>query len=172
MIFGSQPSVRVCRPSFALCKQNGNGKRARRASHRRECESFDAIFRLWENLQRVEFGAGRERVVDPMCSVRREPFCETLDDARAAVGHELCALGRKPGDKPLIDRLELAEAQPSDLDVASAKRGEARRDIADDFDRGHRSCAVWSRAIAGDFKRCRRHVRSGEDVRRSPGHVV
>ena len=144
--------VAVLAPARALREQQPDGERACRARERGQRERLDAVRRLGEEFQRVKRCARCVWIVDPVRAMRREPFGKLLDDAGAAMRHELGALGGKPRDKSVVDSIEVPQGEPADRHIASAERLEACRHIADHLDHGHSARAVGRGAVAGDLE--------------------
>ena len=171
MILRGKWVVRMRGPSFALGEQDGNRKRARSTCHRGERECFDAVFGFGKDFEWIEFGARGEWIIDPVRSMRGEPFREALDDARSAVRHELGAFGGEARDETFVDPIKLAQTKSAHFDIAATERCQARGDITDDLDGRHGTRTMRRRAGASHLK-WRGGEWRGDVVRTDSGHVV
>jgi hypothetical protein len=171
VILRGERVVRVRGPPFALGEQDGNRKRARGTRHRGERECFDAVFGFGKDFEWIEFGARGKWIIDPVRSMRGEPFRETLDDARSAVRHELGAFGREARDEAFVDPFKLAQAKSAHFDIAATERRQTRGDITDDLDGRNGTRTVRCRAVASHLK-WRGGKWWGDVVRTNSGHVV
>ena len=160
-VLGGERRISVGRPAGALREEQPHRHRACRAGEGRERERLDAVRSLGEELERVERRAGRVWVVDPVGAVRCEPLREPLDDARAAMRHDLGPFGRKSRHEAVVDTVESPQREPADGDIATAERLKAGRHVADQFDHGDGAGAVGRRAVAGDLKRRRTDIAEG-----------